>query len=76
MREEDLIQECLLSLSVIHNIHIFTLRKLFIKGVVKNWGTDPFTLGGFAVFKPYQVSNKQIKERKLQHANSSSPAVS
>ena len=37
------------------------LRKLFVRGVVKNWGEDPFSLGGFAVFKPYQAISWIIK---------------
>ena len=53
--DDNLIQECLNSLSYTHNIHIFTLRKLLIKGVVKHWGSDPYVLGGFANYRPFQV---------------------
>jgi len=50
----------LLYLVVIHDIHVFSLRKLFIRGVVKHWGTDPFTLGGFSAFQPYQVKPSEM----------------
>lgn len=51
MSEEDLMAEVLNDLVKIHGEHI---RPLWTGGLVKKWGLDPFSLGAFALFTPYQ----------------------
>ncbi|XP_030633971.1 L-amino-acid oxidase-like [Chanos chanos] len=35
-------------------IHGEYIRSLWTGGIVKKWGTDPYSLGAFAIFTPYQ----------------------
>ena len=56
MTDEDLIEECIKSLAKVHNMDYDTVRNMYLKGVVKKWDLDEFTLGAFTVFEPYQVS--------------------
>lgn len=51
MSEEDLMAEVLNDLVKIHGEHI---RPLWTGGLVKKWGLDPYSLGAFAIFTPYQ----------------------
>ncbi|XP_075892026.1 L-amino-acid oxidase isoform X2 [Nelusetta ayraudi] len=51
MSEEDLMAEVLNDLVKIHGEHI---RPLWTGGLVKKWGLDPYSLGAFALFTPYQ----------------------
>lgn len=51
MSEEDLMAEVLNDLVKIHGKHI---RPLWTGGLVKKWGLDPYSLGAFALFTPYQ----------------------
>ena len=55
MTDEDLIDECIKSLAKVHNMDYDTVRNMYLKGVVKKWDLDEFTLGAFTVFEPYQV---------------------
>ena len=56
MTDEDLIDECIKSLAKVHNMDYEAVRSMYLKGVVKKWDLDEFTLGAFTVFEPYQVS--------------------
>lgn len=51
MSEEDLMAVALKDLVKIHGEHI---RPLCTGGLVKKWGSDPYSLGAFALFTPYQ----------------------
>uniref|UniRef100_A0A3Q3AVN2 Amine oxidase n=2 Tax=Kryptolebias marmoratus TaxID=37003 RepID=A0A3Q3AVN2_KRYMA len=51
MSEEDLMAVALEDLVKIHGEHI---RPLCTGGLVKKWGLDPYSLGAFALFTPYQ----------------------
>ena len=56
MSDDDLIDECIRSLAKIHNMEYDIVKKMYLKGVVKKWDLDEFTLGAFTVFEPYQVN--------------------
>ncbi|TNN30416.1 L-amino-acid oxidase [Liparis tanakae] len=51
MGEEELMAVVLEDLVRIHGEHI---RALWTGGLVKKWGLDPYSLGAFAMFTPYQ----------------------
>ncbi|XP_038154122.1 L-amino-acid oxidase isoform X2 [Cyprinodon tularosa] len=51
MSEEDLMAVALEDLVKIHGEYI---RPLCTGGLVKKWGLDPYSLGAFALFTPYQ----------------------
>ncbi|XP_051254361.1 L-amino-acid oxidase isoform X3 [Dicentrarchus labrax] len=51
MSEEELMAVVLEDLVKIHGDYI---RPLWTGGVVKKWGLDPYSLGAFALFTPYQ----------------------
>ncbi|KAM9469622.1 L-amino-acid oxidase-like [Clarias gariepinus] len=51
MSDDQLKFEVLNDLMKIHGVHI---QDLYIEGVVKKWGLDPYSLGAFAMFTPYQ----------------------
>ncbi|XP_033953773.1 L-amino-acid oxidase-like [Pseudochaenichthys georgianus] len=51
MSEEDLMAVVLEDLVKIHGEDI---RPLWTGGLVKKWGLDPYSLGAFALFRPYQ----------------------
>lgn len=51
MSDEDLIERMLNDLVIIHGERI---RQLCTGGVVKKWGLDPYSLGAFAIYTPYQ----------------------
>nr|XP_020445228.1 L-amino-acid oxidase [Monopterus albus] len=52
MSEEELMAMVLEDLIKIHGEDI---RHLWTGGVVKKWGLDPYSLGAFAMFTPYQL---------------------
>uniref|UniRef100_A0A8C3G616 Amine oxidase n=2 Tax=Cyclopterus lumpus TaxID=8103 RepID=A0A8C3G616_CYCLU len=51
MSEDELMAVVLEDLVKIHGEHI---RPLWTGGLVKKWGLDPYSLGAFAMFTPYQ----------------------
>ncbi|KAL6104981.1 uncharacterized protein ACO6RY_06603 [Pungitius sinensis] len=51
LSEEELMAVVLEDLAKIHGEHI---RPLWTGGLVKKWGLDPYSLGAFALFTPYQ----------------------
>ncbi|KAK7883181.1 hypothetical protein WMY93_029355 [Mugilogobius chulae] len=51
MSDDDLMAEVLEDLVKIHGEYI---RPLWTGGLVKKWGLDPYSLGAFALFTPYQ----------------------
>ncbi|XP_071743759.1 L-amino-acid oxidase isoform X1 [Lepeophtheirus salmonis] len=53
MTDEDIITECLYTLSKVHNLSEAEVRIQFRKGYVKKWGKDPFTIGAFGAFTPH-----------------------
>ncbi|XP_066566502.1 L-amino-acid oxidase isoform X2 [Amia ocellicauda] len=54
MSDEDLQAMALDDLVAIHGEGI---RSLWTGGLVKKWGIDPFSLGAFAIFTPYQQTD-------------------
>ncbi|XP_062872585.1 L-amino-acid oxidase [Trichomycterus rosablanca] len=54
MSDEDLIEKMLNDLVIIHGERI---RQLCTGGVVKKWGLDPYSLGAFAFYTPYQQTD-------------------
>ena len=73
MSDDDLIEECIKSLAKIHKLSYDYVKKLFMKGVVKRWDLDEFSLGAFTVFKAYQVSiNGFNSEADLSNLNCNS----
>ncbi|XP_040567147.1 L-amino acid oxidase isoform X2 [Lepeophtheirus salmonis] len=53
MTDDDIITECLYTLSKVHNLSEKEVRIRFRKGYVKKWGKDPFTVGAFGAFAPH-----------------------
>ncbi|TSQ58033.1 L-amino-acid oxidase [Bagarius yarrelli] len=51
MSDDELKLVVLYDLMKIHGDHI---QELYTGGVVKKWGLDPYSLGAFAIFTPYQ----------------------
>ncbi|XP_068441431.1 L-amino-acid oxidase [Clinocottus analis] len=51
MGEDELMATVLEDLVKVHGEHI---RALWTGGLVKKWGLDPYSLGAFALFTPYQ----------------------
>ncbi|KAM8903766.1 L-amino-acid oxidase isoform 2-T3 [Spinachia spinachia] len=51
LSEEELMAVVLDDLARIHGEHV---RPLWTGGLVKKWGLDPYSLGAFALFTPYQ----------------------
>ncbi|XP_027029761.1 L-amino-acid oxidase [Tachysurus fulvidraco] len=51
MSDDDLKLVVLNDLIKIHGVYI---QDLYTGGVVKKWGSDPYSLGAFAIFTPYQ----------------------
>ena len=67
MKDEDLIEETLDSIARIHEIDLPTIRSYFLKGIVKHWVDDEFTLGAFQLFSPHQVNEKYCKHYIIYH---------
>ncbi|XP_063797820.1 L-amino-acid oxidase-like [Pseudophryne corroboree] len=57
LSDEDCVDVVLEDLAVIHRRPKEELRKLCPKSVVKKWSLDPYSLGAFAFFTPYQFGN-------------------
>lgn len=51
MSDDELKQVVLNDLMKIHGVYI---QDLYTGGIVKKWGLDPYSLGAFAIFTPYQ----------------------
>ena len=56
MEDRDIIDECIKVLAQIHDLTYDETKKLYVEGQVKKWDLDPMSLGGFAIWLPYQVS--------------------
>ncbi|XP_012675642.1 L-amino-acid oxidase [Clupea harengus] len=54
VRDDDLMETVLNDLVKIHGEGV---RSLCTGGVVKKWGLDPFSLGAFAIYTPYQQTD-------------------
>lgn len=63
MTEEDLMAVVLEDLVKIHGEYI---RPLWTGGLVKKWGLDPYSLGAFVLFTPYQQGHyaKELFQRE------------
>lgn len=57
LSDEDCVDIVLEDLSVIHRRAKEELRKLCPKSVVKKWSLDPYSMGAFAYFTPYQFGD-------------------
>ncbi|XP_053546564.1 L-amino-acid oxidase [Bombina bombina] len=55
LSDEDCMKMVLNDLAMIHGQHILKLWDG--SGVVKKWGKDPYSLGAFAAFTPYQMTD-------------------
>ena len=55
MNTDDIIATCVKDVAAVHDRDLEFVKKNLREGVVKQWANDPFTLGGFALFSPYQV---------------------
>ncbi len=51
---EQLLQIALDNVAEIHGEYI---KKLYVEGIVKRWELDPFAVGGYPCFTPYQLTN-------------------
>ncbi|XP_049731491.1 L-amino-acid oxidase-like [Elephas maximus indicus] len=54
MPQDQVVDIVLDDLAAVHQIRKETLRRLCPSSVVKHWSLDPFTMGAFAEFTPYQ----------------------
>ncbi|KAJ8368222.1 hypothetical protein SKAU_G00082500 [Synaphobranchus kaupii] len=67
---EDRVKELVLNDLV--KIHGEGIRRLYNGGVVKKWGLDPYSLGAFAIYTPFQqtsyASDLFKKERRIHFA--------
>ncbi|XP_075045948.1 L-amino-acid oxidase-like [Mixophyes fleayi] len=57
LSNEDCVDVVLEDLAAIHLTTKEALRKLCPKSVVKKWSLDPYSMGAFAFFTPYQFGN-------------------
>ncbi|KAM3921565.1 L-amino-acid oxidase-like [Leptodactylus fuscus] len=57
LSDEDCVDIALEDLSIIHRRPKEELRKLCPKSVVKKWSLDPYSMGAFAFFTPYQFGD-------------------
>ncbi|XP_066462857.1 L-amino-acid oxidase-like [Eleutherodactylus coqui] len=57
LSDEDCVDIVLKDLSIIHRIPKEELKKLCPKYVVKKWSLDPYSMGAFAYFTPYQLGD-------------------
>ncbi|XP_075696894.1 L-amino-acid oxidase [Rhinoderma darwinii] len=57
LSDEDCVNVVLEDLSIIHRRPKEELRKLCPKSVVKKWSLDPYSMGAFAYFTPYQFGD-------------------
>jgi L-amino-acid oxidase len=54
LSDDDVIDHVLEDLSAVHDRDLEFLKKNLREGIVKRWANDPYTLGAFAMFTPYQ----------------------
>jgi len=54
MSDDDVVKECIRTLATIHDMPFDKVKKLFMKGVVKRWALDEYTLGAVTMFGPHQ----------------------
>ncbi|XP_074073927.1 L-amino-acid oxidase-like [Macrotis lagotis] len=54
MKPEAVVDRVLDDLAIIHQKPKEELQRLCVKSMVKRWSLDPFTIGAFAEFTPYQ----------------------
>ena len=55
LSSEEVIEKTVEDMAAIHGQTVDFIKKNLRDGVVKQWANDQFTLGGFAMFAPYQV---------------------
>lgn len=63
MGDEWVIEECLRGVAKIHGLTYKAVQMQFIRGVVKNWGLDPNTLGAFVFARPHFVSVQRSEKK-------------
>ena len=57
LTSDDLIAKAVEDVAAVHGLPVDLVKKNLRDGVVKQWSNDQFTLGGFALFSPSQVSS-------------------
>ncbi|KAM4703091.1 L-amino-acid oxidase [Rhinophrynus dorsalis] len=62
LSDEDCMKVALNDLAMIHGAHILQLWDG--SGVVKKWSSDPYSLGAFAAFTPYQMTDYSMELSK------------
>ena len=62
--DDELLDESLEGLAQIHNASVSTMRKHFVKGFVKRWDQDRWSLGAFAIKHPLQVFKTRKRRKK------------
>ena len=55
MADEDVVNEMVENLALVFNVSEKFVRNKLVDHVIKRWGTDPYTLGGFALAAPNEV---------------------
>lgn len=55
MADEDVVNEMVENLALVFNVSETFVRNKLVDHVIKRWGLDPFTLGGFALAAPNEV---------------------
>ncbi|XP_072020358.1 L-amino-acid oxidase-like [Amphiura filiformis] len=54
LTDAECLSQALDDLAQVHGDHI---KELYVEGVVKRWSLDHFSVGGYAAFTPYQLTN-------------------
>ncbi|XP_072020359.1 L-amino-acid oxidase-like [Amphiura filiformis] len=54
LTDAECLSQALDDLAQLHGDHI---KELYVEGVVKRWSLDPFSVGAYAAFTPYQLTN-------------------
>ena len=57
LSSDELIAKAVEDVAAVHGQPVDLVKKNLRDGVVKQWSNDQFTLGGFALFSPSQVSS-------------------
>lgn len=57
MPDEQIIDEALRAVARVHGMDFKQVHSLFLRGVVKKWGADPYSLGAFVFAYPHHVRN-------------------
>ncbi len=55
MSDEDIVEECVEAVAKVHGKDKMDVKRELIRGVVKNWGEDPYSQGAFVFAKPHHV---------------------